>query len=89
MTNHFLEGDWVFAGSKLVTNSNDPKAQPYFLANDGDLISISNFESSLIDVSIKVSSANSDLGYEPMTAKIPPVGTPVAVLISQPINIKK
>jgi hypothetical protein len=89
MTNLFLEGDWVFAGSKLVTNSNDLKAQPYFLANDGDLISISNFESSLIDVSIKISSANSDLGYEPMTAKIPPVGTPVAVIISQGKNIIK
>ncbi len=89
MTNLFLEGDWVFAGSKLVTNSNDLKAQPYFLANDGDLISISNFESALIDVSIKISSANSDLGYEPMTAKIPPVGTPVAVIISQGKNIIK
>lgn len=86
MANDLLEADWVYAGSRLVPNSLDPKAQPYFLANDGDLISISNFESSLIDVSIKISSANSELGYEPVTSKIPPVGTPVAILISPVIK---
>lgn len=83
MTTIPLEANWVFAGSKLIPNSIDSKAPPYFLANDGDLISISNFESALIDVSIKISSSNADLGYEPFTEKIPPVGTPVAILISE------
>lgn len=87
MTNDPLEAAWVFAGSRLVSNSIDPKAPPYFLANDGDLISISNFESALIDVSIKITSANADLGYEPMTEKIPKVGTPVAILISPATQI--
>ena len=81
MTNKTLEATWVFAGSRLVPNTIDSKSPPYFLANDGDLISISNFESALIDVSVKISSANSDLGYEPMTEKIPKLGTNVAILI--------
>ncbi len=86
MVDQALEGDWVFSGSRLVANSLDPKAPPYFLANDGDLISISNFESALMDLAIKVSSANGELSFEPWEKRIPEIGTPVAVLIRSAKN---
>ncbi len=76
-----LQADWVFSGSRFVPNAQDQKAPPYFLANDGDLISISNFESALMDLAIKVSSANGELAYEPWENRIPEIGTPVAILI--------
>lgn len=81
-TKELLSAEWVFGGSKLVPNLQDPKGPPYFLANDGDLISISNFESSLIDLSIKVSDSNNELAFEPVTDRIPPLGSAVAVIIS-------
>ncbi len=82
MTKNHLEADWVFGGSKLVPNWQDEKLPPHFLANDGDYISISNFESSLIDVSIEVSEANNELNFEPWTEKVPALGTPVAVILT-------
>ena len=81
MVDEGLQGDWVFSGSRLIPNTQDPKAPPYFLANDGDLISISNFESALMDLAIKVSSADGELAFEPWEKRIPEIGTPVAVLI--------
>src|SRR5579875_861775 len=32
-TNQLLQSDWVFAGSRLVTNPLDPDGQKYYLAN--------------------------------------------------------
>ena len=61
--------EWVFAGSKLVPGVN-PDDPPYFLANDGDLICVSNFESALIDLNIESSKENNNLTFEADTDKI-------------------
>ena len=74
-----LAHNWVFAGSRLVANPFD-KNKPIFLANDGDLVCVSNFESALLDLPIKSSKDNADLVFEANTEVIPPVGTKVSVI---------
>jgi hypothetical protein len=80
--------DWVFAGSKLVP-SPDPKEKPYFLANDGDVICVSNFESALLDVNIASTADNDSLNFEANTPKIPEKGTKVTVILEPAPEKKK
>ena len=76
-----LDSDWVFAGSQLVDNPFDKNAPKSYLANDGDVICVSNFESALLD--LPVMSAKDDVGrsYEAWEDRIPPVGTEVTVVL--------
>lgn len=82
-----LKHHWVFAGSKLIANPLDPTKRIY-LANDGDLVCVSNFESALMDLPIKSSKDSADLVWEANTEKIPPVGTPVSIVF-EPIPEEK
>ena len=46
-----LEYDWVFAGSRLYKNADDPDAKPIYLANnDGGVICIANVLSAMLDL---------------------------------------
>lgn len=76
-----LHVDWVFAGSHLVDNPLDEKGPPIYLANDGDIICVSNFESALLDLPINSPKDNSELAWEANTERIPPKGTKVAILL--------
>jgi hypothetical protein len=75
-----LDSDWVFAGSRLVTNPLDPDKKRY-LANDGDLICVSNFETALLDLPIKSPKDNADLVFVAFTEHIPPLETKVVVIL--------
>jgi hypothetical protein len=78
--------DWVFAGSREIK---DPlNGKPIYLANDGDIICVSNFETALLDLPIKSSKDTESLGFEALTENIPPVGTKVAVIL-EPVPEKK
>jgi hypothetical protein len=79
--------EWVFAGSKLVEGIR-PKDPPYFLANDGDVICVSNFESALLDINIASSADNDSLDFEANTDKIPDKGTKVTIIL-EPVVEKK
>jgi len=72
-----MQENWVFGGSSFwedeVTN------QRYYLAEDGDLICVSNFHSAMLDVPIESSQSNDLLIYEAFTERVPPVGTEVWV----------
>lgn len=83
-----LDCDWVFAGSMLVANAFDKDAPKEYLANEGDIICVSNFESALLDVPIKSSKDDADRGYEAWTDRIPPVGTEVTVIL-EPVVAEK
>lgn len=74
-----LDSDWVFGGSQLVPNVLEPN-KPVFLANEGDIVCISNFESALLDLPVKISKANDMLIYECNTPEIPAMGTKVTVV---------
>ncbi len=83
-----LTENWVFAGSRLVPNPLDQN-KPIYLANEGDVICVSNFESALLDLPIKSSKDNADLAFEANTAKIPPLETKVKVILEPVPEPKK
>ena len=83
-----LDTDWVFAGSRLVDNPLDPGKKRY-LANDGDLICVSNFETALLDLPIKSPKDNADLVFVAFTERIPPLETKVVVILEPVLEDKK
>jgi hypothetical protein len=76
-----LDSDWVFAGSRLIDDPLDKNKPPFFAANYGDVICVSNFETALLDVPFSSSKDNEDLDFEANTERIPPLGTPVLVIL--------
>src|SRR5262249_2576790 len=83
-----LSSDWVFAGSQLVDNPLDPKKKIY-LANDGDVICVSNFETALLDLPIKSPKDNADRFFTAFTERIPPVETKVVVILEPVLEAEK
>lgn len=76
-----LELDWVFGGSILHAADPDNQRPPYYAANDGDVICLSNFQTAMLDLPISSSQENSDLIFEAHTDRIPPEKTPVTVIL--------
>jgi hypothetical protein len=88
-TKKALHTDWVFAGSRFDANQLDPDSKlPYYAANIGDVICISNFDSALLDVPFNSPKDNDDLTFEAHTARIPPEKTAVTVVL-EPVLAKK
>src|SRR6516164_6168162 len=81
-----LHTDWVFVGSRFMGAEDNP-AKVHYLANDGDVICVANFEAALLDVPI-LSTASGVNDYEAHTERIPPVDTPVLVIL-EPVQAKK
>lgn len=83
-----LASDWVFAGSRFVKNPLDD-GKEYYLANDGDLICVSNFETALLDLPIKSPKDNADLIFIANSERIPPLKTKVVVILEPVVEAKK
>lgn len=80
--------DWVFAGSQFVPDPRQP-GQPRYLANEGDVICVANFEAALLDLPIRSSKEQVDLAFEAFTANIPAVGTKVDLILEPvPASVK-
>jgi len=80
-TKKAMTHDWVFAGSQLVS---DPQQQDrkYYLANQGDVFCVANFEAALLDLPVKSPASSAEgLLYEAFTERIPPLGTAVSVIL--------
>jgi hypothetical protein len=74
-----LERDWVFAGSQLY---DDPfTKQKRYAADDGDLITVANFSSAILDLPIESSANDADRAFSTNTTQIPEVGTEVLVAL--------
>ncbi|CAN5162361.1 hypothetical protein BH11PLA2_BH11PLA2_33250 [soil metagenome] len=73
--------DWVFAGSRLVKNPEKPDSPPVYTANLGEIISISNFTDSMLELPVKSSNVNDDLLFGANTEKIPPLLTKVWIIL--------
>lgn len=84
-----LQSDWVFAGSRFVKNPLEPDGKEYYLANDGDVICVSNFETALLDLPIKSPKDNADLVFVANSERIPPLGTKVVVILEPVLEAKK
>ena len=72
--------DWVFAGSELV---NDPvTGEKFYAADDGDLITVANFPSSILDLPFASSDSDAGRTFEANTPVLPPIGTSVRMWLS-------
>jgi hypothetical protein len=72
-----MEAHWVFAGSSFSVD--EKTGEKSYLAEDGDVICVSNFATATLDVTIPSSSTNAGLLFEAYTERIPPKGTEVTV----------
>jgi len=82
-----LEYPWVFAGSLFSTDRRD--GQQYYHADfEGDLICVSNFPAAVLDLPVPSSDSNDALSFEAFSERIPPVGTPVTILLRPKLDGK-
>ena len=72
--------DWVFAGSVLYEDRITKK--PIYAADDGDVITVANFASAILDLPIASSANDAERMFTANAQKIPPVGTEVFVVLS-------
>jgi hypothetical protein len=86
-TKKVLDRNWVFAGSRFVKNPVKGKPTIY-LANHGDLICLVNIETALLDLPVASPKKFDSRIYEAYTARIPPKGTAVDVIL-EPVPDKK
>lgn len=80
--------DWVFAGSMLLKDQDNPAAKPFYGANSGEIISVSNFPYSMLDLPVEISKDDASLNYEVKTDRVPPLFSKVW-LILEPMAEKK
>ena len=78
-TNKKLEKDWVFAGSEIIQDPNTK--EKFYAADDGDLATVANFPSSLLDLPFRSSASDADRGYVSNTEAMPERGTPVTIYL--------
>jgi hypothetical protein len=78
-TKQSISHPFVFAGSQEVKHP--ITGEPYYLGNDGDLISVANFASSIVDLAVKSSATDAEHLFETFTERIPPQDTPVVVIL--------
>ena len=67
---------WIFIGSDILPGGR------YWAELDGEIISLTNFPSAVIDVPFRSSSVNDQRGIYANTKEIPPLGTKVEVVIT-------
>jgi len=71
---------WVFAGSSFWTDETNGKR--YYMAEQGDFICVSNFQSATLDVPIESSQANDGLLFQAFTERVPELGTRVRLVLT-------
>lgn len=78
-TKKSLQLPWVFAGSGFWTDGRTGKK--YYQADSGDFICVSNFSTAMLDLPINSSQQNESLLFEAFTERIPPLCTPVTIVL--------
>ncbi|MEC9092179.1 MAG: YdjY domain-containing protein [Planctomycetota bacterium] len=81
MTEH-----WVFAGSEFYINPNTKIR--HYLADGGEMICVSNFTTAMMDLPVESTQSKEGLIFEAFTENIPPLKTPVRIVL-RPIPEKK
>lgn len=80
--------EWVFAGSRFVQNPDRPMDPPYYCANNGEVIAISNFVDSMLDLPVEVRRDERELYFKAIEKKLPPFGSKVWVILT-PVDAEK
>ena len=77
-------GDYANAFMQFI----DKNTPPSYAANGGDVICVSNFPDAMLDLPINSPKDNSDLNFEAWTERIPPLKTPVLVILEPEVEKK-
>lgn len=86
-TKKAMDLPWVFAGSGFWLDEETGKQ--HYQAESGDVICVSNFSSAMLDVPAESTNVNAGLFYEAFTERIPPLGTPVRVVLTPVLEEKQ
>ena len=78
---------WVFAGSIFFKDKKSGR-EFYMADQGGELICVSNFSTATLDIPVESSQGNDGLLFEANTPKIPPVGTPVRLILKPKLKKK-
>jgi hypothetical protein len=70
-----LAENWVFAGSELFTDPITKKT--VYAADEGDVITVANFGSAILDLPIASSASDADRVFSADPEHVPPLGTEV------------
>ena len=75
-----MQTHWVFSGSRTYR---DAAGNSRYLADEtGELFGLSNFVGSILDVPIQSSADNTQLLFGCFTERIPPIDTPVTIILT-------
>jgi hypothetical protein len=86
-TKKAMDHPWVFGGSGFWTDERTGKR--HYQAEGGDFICVSNFPSAMLDLPFQSSDRNDSLLFEAFTERIPPLGTPVTIVLTPKLAEKK
>ena len=79
-----LKSNWVFAGSRLVTD--ETTGERRYLADSGEFICLLNLPSAMLDLPIESKSSLESRLFEAFRERLPPAGTPVTLLLKPKIE---
>jgi hypothetical protein len=79
-TQEAMSHPWVFAGSDFIEDPNTGERR--YLGEEGNLICVSNFADAVLDVPVPSSAANDALLFEAFTENMPPLGTPLTIVLT-------
>jgi len=74
---------WIFIGSEIMPDGR------YWADIDGEIISVANFASAVLDVPFESSDKNAQLDFEANPKVIPPVNTPVEIVLTPRAGAEK
>ena len=75
-----MKEPWVFVGSRFVKY--DDGEEFYMADGEGVLIGVANFTGAVLDIPVRSSDSGASLLFEALTEKIPPLATPVTLLLT-------
>jgi hypothetical protein len=85
-TGKAMEFPFVFAGSGFFVD--DTTGEKHYLGDAGDFICVSNFTSATLDLPVESSQQNTSLNFRAFSERIPPIGTPVRLVLAPKLKAK-
>ncbi len=84
-TKKVMSQNWVFAGSGFWTDK--ATGEKHYQAESGDFICVSNFSTAMLDIPVESSQTNEELLFVANSEQIPPLGTPVRLVLKRKASV--
>lgn len=86
-TQQAMSEKWVFAGSGFWVD--DATGERHYAADGGYFICLSNFGAAMLDIPIHSEDSADNLLFECFTERLPPLGTPVRLVLTPKLEPQK